>query len=201
MARGFAAFTDNHVQQAVVDGLLAARWDVVRAIDVFPERTADAVLLEHAAKEGRVFVTNDEDLLAIAAAWLEGGRLFPGLVYWHEDDYAAMTTGDVLRAFEALARKVPSPIRSASSLRPELGLSAGSASSGLGLEDAGDRTTVRTACGATAWRRLRGERAREVPCGVRRGGADASPRPPRPDRHPRAESPGRWCCTTGRACP
>ncbi len=35
MARGFAVFTDNHVQQAVVDGLLRAEWDVVRAIDVF----------------------------------------------------------------------------------------------------------------------------------------------------------------------
>jgi hypothetical protein len=107
VARGFAIFADNHVQQAVVDGLLAAGWDVVRAIDAFPERTEDAVLLEHAAKEGRVFVTNDEDLLAIAAAWLDAGRLFPGLVYWHEDDYAVMTTGDILRAFEALAKKVP----------------------------------------------------------------------------------------------
>lgn len=107
MARGFAVFTDNHVQEAVVDGLPAAGWDVVRAIDAFPERAADAVLLEHAAKEGRVLVTNDEDLLAIAATWLGAGRLFPGLVYWHEDDYATMTMGDILRAFEALARKVP----------------------------------------------------------------------------------------------
>jgi hypothetical protein len=62
VARGFAVFTDNHVQQAVVDGLLAAGWDVVRAIDVCPERTADAVLLEPAAKEGRVFVTNGAGL-------------------------------------------------------------------------------------------------------------------------------------------
>ena len=107
MARGFAVFTDNHVQQAVVDGLVAAGWDVVRAIDVFPGSTADAVLFEHAAKEGRVFVTNDEDLLAIAAAWLEAGRSFRGLVYWHEEDYAVMTTGEILSAFEALARKLP----------------------------------------------------------------------------------------------
>jgi hypothetical protein len=109
VARGFAVLTDNHVQQAVADGLQRAGWDVVRAIDVFPGGTADAVLLEHAAKEGRVFVTNDEDLLAIAAAWLEAGRSFPGLVYWHEEDYAVMTTGEVLRAFEALASKLPFP--------------------------------------------------------------------------------------------
>ncbi len=54
MARGFAAFTDNHVQQAVVDGLLDKGWDVVRAVDEFPEGTADLVLLEHAARLGRV---------------------------------------------------------------------------------------------------------------------------------------------------
>ncbi len=107
MARGFAVLTDNQVQRALVDGLLRAGWDVVRAIDAFPGGTADAVLLEQAAKEGRVFVTNDEDLLAIAAAWLEAGRSCPGLVYWHEDDYAAMTTGEILRAFEALADKFP----------------------------------------------------------------------------------------------
>ncbi len=65
------------------------------------------MLLEHAAREGRVFVTNDEDLLAIAAAWLDEGRSFPGLVYWHADDYAVMTTGEILRAFEALANKLP----------------------------------------------------------------------------------------------
>ncbi|HVO11545.1 MAG TPA: DUF5615 family PIN-like protein [Vicinamibacteria bacterium] len=109
MARGFAVFTDNHVQQAVVDGLVAAGWDVVRAIDAFAGGTADAVLFEHAARDGRVFVTNDEDLLVIAAAWLDAGRSFPGLVYWHEDDYAAMTTGEILGSFEALSRKLPFP--------------------------------------------------------------------------------------------
>lgn len=107
MARGFAVMTDNHVQQAVVDGLQRAGWDVVRSIDVFPERTPDPMLFERAAEEGRVFVTNDEDLLAIAAAWLEARRSFPGLVYWHEDDYAAMTTGEILRAFDALAARYP----------------------------------------------------------------------------------------------
>lgn len=107
MARGFAVFTDNHVQQAIVDGLLDRGWDVVRAVDAFPEGTDDAVLLEHAAGDGRVFVTNDEDLLAIAADWLEHRRPFPGVVYWHEEDYAAMTTGEILRAFENLALRFP----------------------------------------------------------------------------------------------
>jgi len=88
-----------------VEGLLAEGWDVQRAIDIFPEGTDDDVLFGHAAKEDRVFVTNDEDLLVIGQRWLEDGRPFPGLVYWHEEDYAAMTTGDILRAFAGLAAK------------------------------------------------------------------------------------------------
>jgi Domain of unknown function (DUF5615) len=105
VAQGFPLLADNHVQQAVVEGLLTEGWDVKRAIDVFPEGTSDEVLFGHAVKAVRVFVTNDEDLLAIGNRWLENGRLFPGLVYWHEQDYAAMTTGDILRAFAGLAAK------------------------------------------------------------------------------------------------
>lgn len=105
MNRGFPVLTDNHVQQALVEGLLSGGWDVLRAVDVFPERTDDDVLFGHAAREGRVFVTNDEDFLVIGDEWLASGRVFPGLVYWHEEDYAAMTTGDLVRAFEALAAK------------------------------------------------------------------------------------------------
>jgi hypothetical protein len=32
---------------------------VIRAIDIFPEKTHDELLLEYAATRGRVFVTND----------------------------------------------------------------------------------------------------------------------------------------------
>jgi hypothetical protein len=102
---GFPVLADNHLQQAVVEGLRAKGWDVFRAIDVFPEGTEDEVLFSHAVEQGRVFVTNDEDLLAIGHRWLENGQLFPGLVYWHEQDYAAMTAGDILHAFARLAAK------------------------------------------------------------------------------------------------
>jgi len=60
VSRGFPVLTDNHVQQAVVEGLLTEEWDVIRAIDVFPGGTDDEVLFGHAVKQGRVFVTNDE---------------------------------------------------------------------------------------------------------------------------------------------
>jgi len=101
----FLVFTDNHLQQAVVEGLRRHGWDVVRAIDVLPEKTPDDVLFEYAAREGRVFVTNDEPIHRIAASWLEEGRSFPGLVFWYQEDYDSMTTGDILRSFEGLAEK------------------------------------------------------------------------------------------------
>ena len=51
-------------------------WDVMRAIDVYPERTPDPVVFERAALEGRVFVSNDEGILKAAAKCLEEGRPF-----------------------------------------------------------------------------------------------------------------------------
>jgi hypothetical protein len=91
------------VQEVVVRGLRRRGWDVVRAIDIFPEKTPDDVLFDYAAREGRVLVTNDEGIHRVAAAWLGQGRLFPGLIFWPQEDYSAMTAGDILRAFEALA--------------------------------------------------------------------------------------------------
>jgi hypothetical protein len=59
-----------------VDALRARGWTVIRAIDVFPERTTDEVLFDHAAQEGLVFVTSDRGVHTIARAWLEEGRPF-----------------------------------------------------------------------------------------------------------------------------
>ena len=103
MGLRFSVFTDNHVQTSVTQGLRRRGWDVVRAIDEFPEKTEDEVLFEHAAKERRVLVTNDRGIHGLGVAWLEAGRSFAGLVFWPQEDYAAMTTGDIIQAFEALA--------------------------------------------------------------------------------------------------
>ena len=69
------------------------------------QQVCDDVLFEHAAREGRVFVTNDEPIHIIAASWLKEGRSFPGLVFWYQEDYDSMTTGDILRSFDGLAEK------------------------------------------------------------------------------------------------
>ncbi len=105
MTGRFSLFSDNHVQESVIHGLRRRGWDVVRAIDAFPEKTDDPILFEHAAKDGRVLVTNDRGIQRIGATWLGAGRPFPGLLFWPQEDYAAMTTGDIIRVFEALAAK------------------------------------------------------------------------------------------------
>ena len=104
MGAGFPLFTDNHVRQQIVLGLLSRGWDVLRAIDVFAERTDDEVLFAYAAEHGRVFVTSDEPAQEIPKRWLSAGRPFRGMVCWPQRHHQRMTDGDFIAAFEELAR-------------------------------------------------------------------------------------------------
>ena len=99
----FLLFTDAHVRQQLVDGLRRSGWDVERAIDAFPEKTTDDVLFEHAARTGRVFVTNDEKMQATGDEWLRQGRPFKGLIIWKLIHHRKMSEGAFIRAFEKLA--------------------------------------------------------------------------------------------------
>ena len=103
MAGRFPLFTDAHIQQAIVEGLGKQGWDVERAIDLFPERTKDDVLLDYAVASGRVFVTNDPDAIETVNDWLAGGRSVSGMVFWKQLLYYELSPGDFIRAFEALA--------------------------------------------------------------------------------------------------
>ena len=76
----------------------------MRAIDVFPEGTFDDVLFEYAAKQGRVFVTNDEGVHCIAAKWLSAGRSFR-MAFWRQARHQRMPENRFVQAFEDLARK------------------------------------------------------------------------------------------------
>ena len=73
MAGRFLLLTDNHVRQQLVEALTSRGWDVVRAIDVFPERTSDEVLFAHAAATGWVFVSTDEPAQEIPKRSVRGG--------------------------------------------------------------------------------------------------------------------------------
>lgn len=101
---GFPLFTDNHVRQPIVNGLVARGWDVVRAIDVFPEGTDDDVLFAYAAGGSRVFVTSDKGVHVVARDWLEAHRPFR-MIFWKHKHHQRMSDGDVIRALEELATK------------------------------------------------------------------------------------------------
>jgi len=72
----FRLLADACVNDHLVQGLKARGWDVVRAVDLYPETTKDEVLFARAVAEGRVFVTNDRPVEAIAVRWLHEGSLF-----------------------------------------------------------------------------------------------------------------------------
>jgi hypothetical protein len=105
VAGRFRLYTDTDVDGPVVKALVRARWDVLRGIDAYPERTLDRVHFEYAAGTGRVLVSNDSDMKLLAESWAADSRPFPGLVWWHRRHYATMTPGDFVEAFEDLARQ------------------------------------------------------------------------------------------------
>lgn len=105
MAGRFPLYTDADVNGPVVDALRGHGWDVVRAIDTFPEGTDDDVHFAYAAREGRVMVGNDIDVKLLAERWHAEGRPFPGLAWWPRGHYMRMKPGDFLEAFEELAAR------------------------------------------------------------------------------------------------
>jgi hypothetical protein len=94
-------YADEGVDGVVVRGLRRLGWDVVRAIDLHPAGTSDEVHFRSAAEMGRVLVSNDQDMLVIAARWHRNGTVFSGLIFWVPNKYQRV--GDVLRAFAAAA--------------------------------------------------------------------------------------------------
>ena len=97
-------FLDACLRGSVVQGLLRRGWDGVRVVDLFGESVKDPPLFEHAASLGRVFVTNDGPLHRVALEWLRSGRAFR-MVYWSKNDDRRYTSGQILEAFEELARE------------------------------------------------------------------------------------------------
>lgn len=101
MAGRLALFLDACVRGAVAEGLLRRGFDIVRAVDVVGEGVKDPPLFAHAASLGRVFVTNDGPLHAVALEWLRAGKPFR-MIYWPKVDDKLYTVGQILEAFEEL---------------------------------------------------------------------------------------------------
>jgi hypothetical protein len=104
VAGRFPLLTDEHVPGPLIKALLRLGWHIVRAIDIFGQRSDDAILFAYAAEQGRVFVTNDEPAEAIAVRWAREGRAFRGLVCWKQQ---RMSTAELVEAFEELATREP----------------------------------------------------------------------------------------------
>jgi hypothetical protein len=77
-------YLDHHVRSAVAKGLRRRGIDVLTALEDGRADVADDVLLARATDLGRVVFTQDDDFLAIADAWRQGGRHFAGVVYAHQ---------------------------------------------------------------------------------------------------------------------
>ena len=103
MAAGFPLYTDADVHCPLIAALRARGRDLVRAIDLYPQGTADAVHFEAAATQNRVLISNDQDMEVIANRWLAEGRLFRGLILWPQEHYKRMGYGELVARIEALS--------------------------------------------------------------------------------------------------
>jgi hypothetical protein len=103
LAGRFPLYTDADIRGPLVEALKRKGWDVLRAMDLHPERTMDIVHFEEAAQLGRVLVSHDIDQLRIALEWVSAGRRFPGLITWPQRHHQLWSEGQIVMAFETLA--------------------------------------------------------------------------------------------------
>ncbi len=94
-------YADENVDGRLVAALRRLGWDVVRALDLFPPATDDHVHFAAAAARGRAILTQDQDMLVLAAAWAKSERGFIGVVFITPG--SSRTIGEVCRDLTALA--------------------------------------------------------------------------------------------------
>jgi predicted nuclease of predicted toxin-antitoxin system len=93
-------FMDEHIKSAVTNGLRKRGFDVLTAQDDGSDGLSDAQHLDRATFLGRVFVTQDEDLLAEGARRQSAGVVFMGIIYGHQMD---LTIGQMISELELVA--------------------------------------------------------------------------------------------------
>jgi predicted nuclease of predicted toxin-antitoxin system len=74
-------YMDHHVPWAVTSALRLRGYDVLTAAEDHSSDRDDHTLLARATQQGRIFVTQDRDLLALAKSWRDQGQLFCGIVF------------------------------------------------------------------------------------------------------------------------
>ena len=105
MAGRIPLYADADIRGQVIEGLIRRGWDLVRAVDIFPQKTKDLVHFEEAARRRRVLVAYDVHQLRIALQWLRQGRPFTGFLTWPQLRQKGWSDGTIVAAFEDLARE------------------------------------------------------------------------------------------------
>jgi predicted nuclease of predicted toxin-antitoxin system len=77
----WSLYMDHHVPRAVTIALRRRGYDVLTAAEDQAEELDDDFLLDRATHQGRIFVTQDRDLLALAERWREEHKPFFGVVF------------------------------------------------------------------------------------------------------------------------
>jgi hypothetical protein len=103
VAGRFRLYMDADIDGRLIHALRAAGWDMVRAIDLYPEGTDDSIHLARARLEGRVLAANDRDMKRHAEAALARNETLPGLIWWPRQLYARLSFKEFVASFERLA--------------------------------------------------------------------------------------------------
>jgi hypothetical protein len=99
MTLGF--YMDVHVPFAITERLRLLGVDVLTAQDDRAREFADSDLLDRASELGRVFVTQDADLLAEGSSRQRTGRSFVGVIYAPQTE---VTIGQCVENLELIAK-------------------------------------------------------------------------------------------------
>ncbi len=94
-------YMDVHVPRPITRGLRRRAVEVLTAQEDGTARWADDALLDRASDLNRVLFSQDEDLLAEAAARQRGGKRFAGVIYAPQ---LALSIGQFIDELELIAK-------------------------------------------------------------------------------------------------
>jgi hypothetical protein len=100
-----AFLMDHHIHSAITDGLRRRGIDVLTVFEDGRSEAYDDELLKRAIELGRVFVSQDYDLLRITRQWQHTGRVFAGVAFGIQED---LDIGGAIEYLELIAHAMTS---------------------------------------------------------------------------------------------
>jgi hypothetical protein len=107
MAGRFPLLVDEHVPLALVRALQRRGWMVVRVVDLadLGQGSEDEQVFTYALEQGYVVLSSDERALWRPRRYREQGSSFLGMACWPQRHRSRMTIGEVVAAFEQMAKE------------------------------------------------------------------------------------------------